>query len=175
MALRLASLVVLVGLVMAVSAAAAEQEPSLLPPPGIRSNSAWLTVTTGPTRASQQLPPQVFAVKASSDTTALVPFGVFAGLKKLDAGSALVWATTIGTMGRPFTFARGAWPPRLSDFRVDYGWEGQPLSRIQQRLVTLGVRSWNLDVRVYFGTQHPSKRLLAAVQAELNRLTLPAR
>jgi hypothetical protein len=38
--------------------------------------------------------------------------------------------------------------------------------------VTVG--GWNLDVRVYFGTQHPSKPLLASVQAELNRLTLPA-
>ena len=32
---------------------------------------------------------------------------------------------------------------------------------------------WSLDVRVYFGTQHPGASLLAAVQAELSRLTLP--
>ncbi|MHB8469943.1 MAG: hypothetical protein ACYDCH_09340 [Gaiellaceae bacterium] len=62
-----------------------------------------------------------------------------------------------------------------TDFRLDHGWEGQPLPRIQQRLLWIDAGGWRLDVRVYFGTQHPSKRLLAAVQAELNRLTLPAK
>ena len=171
--LRVANLVVLVGLVTAMSAAAADQQPSLLPPPGIRRSPAWLTVTTGPTSASQHLPPQVFAITSRSDVTALVPFGVFDGLRKLDATSALIWATTIGKVGHPFAFKRAAWPPRLSDFRLDRGWEGQPLTRIQQRLLWIAIGVWNLDVRVYFGTQHPSKRVLAEVQAELKRLRLP--
>jgi hypothetical protein len=173
MALRVANLAVLLGLVTVVSAADAGQ-PSLLSPPGIRSDPAWLTVTTGPTSASQHLPPQLFAITAGSDAGALTPLGVFEGLKKLDAKSALIWATTISRVGHPFAFKRVAWPPRLHDFRLDHGWEGQPLVRIQQRLLWTAVGAWNLDVRVYFGTQRPSKRLLALVQAELKRLRLPA-
>jgi hypothetical protein len=170
---RAANLAVLVGLVIVVAPAAADQRPTSLPPPGIHSNPAWHTVTTGPTNAAQQLPPQLFAITARSNPDALVPFGVFDGLKKLDASAALIWATTSGKAGHPYTFKHVAWPPRLNDFRVDHGWEGQPLVRIQQRLLDVAVRGWNLDVRVYFGTQRPSKRLLASVQAELNRLTLP--
>jgi hypothetical protein len=171
---RLASLVVLVGLVIVMTAAASDQRRGPLQPPRIRGNPAWLTVTTGATSASQQLPPQVFALTAGADAGALVPFGVFDGLKRLDASSALIWATTISKVGHPFTFKRVAWPPRLRDFRVDHGWEGQPLSRIQQRLLWTAAGVWNLDVRVYFGTQHPSEQLLASIQAELKRLRLPA-
>jgi hypothetical protein len=40
-------------------------------------------------------------------------------------------------------------------------------------LLDLTTHGWTLDVRVYFGTQHPGKPLLAAVRAELRRLTLP--
>jgi hypothetical protein len=110
---------------------------------------------------------------ARSNAGALVPFGVFDGLKKLDGSAALIWATTSGRAGHPYTFKRAAWPPRLGDFRVDHGWKLQPSVRIQQRLLAIAVGGWNLDVRIYFGTQHPSKPLLASVQAELNRLTLP--
>jgi hypothetical protein len=171
---RVAHVAVLATLALVVSAAAADRQPGVLSPPGIWSNRAWHTVTTGPTSAAQQLPPQLFAITARANPDALIPFGIFDGLKKLDARSALIWATTISKVGHPFTFKRAAWPPRLHDFRVDHGWEGQPLVRIQQRLLWIGIGRWNLDVRVYFGTQHPSQRLLASVQAELNRLTLPA-
>jgi hypothetical protein len=171
---RVVNVAVLMGLVVAVTPAAAGQQPRTLEPPGIHSNPAWLTVTTGPTTASQQLPPQLLALTARSNPDALIPFGVFDGLKKLDASAALIWATTVSKTGQPFTFKRAAWPPRLTDFRVDHGWEGQPLARIQQRLIDIAVGGWNLDVRVYFGIQNPSKPLLASVQAELNRLTLPA-
>ena len=171
---RRVNLAVLVGLVVVVSAAAAKQPPSALPPPGIRSNPAWFTVTTGPTNASQQLQPQVFAITARSSPGALMPFDVFNGLKKLDATAALVWASTLRRGGYTNAFKAAAWPPRLADFRLDHGWEGQPLLRIQQRLLGITTGGWSLDVRVYFGTQNPSKPLLAAVQAELNRLTLPA-
>jgi hypothetical protein len=165
--------VVLVCLLAAVSAAAAGPRPGALPPPGIRSNPAWHTVTTGPTTASQQLPPQLFAVTASAKADALIPFGVFAGLKNLGADDALIWASTLRRGGYANAFKPAAWPPRLSEFRVDHGWEGQPLPRIQQRLLALTTGGWSLDVRIYFGTQHPGKALLASVQAELERLTLP--
>jgi hypothetical protein len=172
MAPRVVSLAALVGLAVLVSAAGGERPRSTLPPPGIRANPAWLTVTTGPTTASQQLPPQVFALTAGTSPDALIPFGVFDGLEKLDAIGALIWASTISKNG-PFTFKRAAWPPHLTDFRIDHGWEGQPSPRIQQRLLWVTTGPWNIDVRVYFGTQHPSRPLLASVRAELARLTAP--
>jgi hypothetical protein len=166
-------LAVLAALVVVVSPAAAEQRAGTLPPPGIHANAGWLTATTGATNPSQ-LEPQVWAITARSNTDALMPFDLFTGLKNLGATAALVWASTSGTGGPNNTFKAVAWPPRLSDFRVDRAWEGQPLRRIQQRLLWIATGGWRLDVRVYFGTEYPSKRLLAAVQAELNRLTLPA-
>jgi ABC-type amino acid transport substrate-binding protein len=166
--LRLAHLALVAFLVTASAAAA----PAALSPPRVRSNPAWHTVTTGPTTQAQQQPPQLFALTAGSNPNALIPFGISDGLKYLDAKAALVVATTISRNG-PFTFRRAAWPPRLSDFRVDHGWEGQPLARIQQRLLAVTKAGWNLDVRVYFGTQHPGKLLLASVQSELGRLLLP--
>jgi hypothetical protein len=170
----IAKLAVLAGFVLVVSPAARGQQASTLPPPGLRSNTTWLTVTTGPTDPLRESP-QVFAITPlRTNLSALVPFGVNGGLKVLEANAALIWATTEGKAGHPYTFKRAAWPPRLPDFRLDHSWETQPLPRIQQRLLDVTVGGWNLDVRVYFGTQHPSKPLLASVQAELNRLTLPA-
>src|SRR3979490_306502 len=102
MVLRVAKLVVLAAFVMVVSAAAANRQASSLPPPGIQSNSGWFSVTTGPTHARQQEPPQLFAITAGSKADALTPLGVFRGLTKLDEKGALIWATTIGRVGHPF-------------------------------------------------------------------------
>ena len=137
-------------------------------------NAGWLTLTTGATDPSQ-LEPQLWAITPahSNPTDALVPSDLFNGLKRLRAAGAVLWASTSGTSGPNNTFKALAWPPRLRDFRVDRAWEGQPLRRIQQRLVWIATGGWRLDVRVYLGTEHPSKSLLTAVQAELNRLTLP--
>ena len=174
---RVTNLLVLAGAigVVGTTSAAESQRAGTLPPPGLRSNAAWLTVTTGATDPSQQSP-QVFAITpVRTNLDALVPFDVFGGLKVLEANAALLWASTSGRGGPSSTFKQVVWPPRLSDFRLDRSWEGQPLRRIQQRLLWMTVGGWRLDVRVYFGTQSPSKPLLAAVQAELNRLTVPAR
>lgn len=67
------------------------------------------------------------------------------------------------------------WPPRLSAFRVDHGWEGQPAANVQQRLKWGVINGWDMDVRVYFGTEHPNKQLLRKAQAQLDRLILPSR
>ena len=170
---RVIPLVVLAAFVISVSPAAADQQGSTLPPPGIHSNAGWLTATAGATDPSQ-LEPQVWAITARSNTAALVPFDLFNGLKNLSATAALVWVSTSGKGGPSNNFKTGTWPPRLTDFRVDRSWERQPLPRIRQQLLWTTAGGWRLDVRVYFGTEHPSKSLLAAVQAELNRLTLPA-
>ncbi len=164
---------VLVVVVTAATPAGAAERSRALPPPGVRSNPAWHTVTTGPTTTSQQEPPQLFALTARSNPDALTPLGVFDDLKKLGPSGALIWATTDRRGAFPRPFKSAAWPPQLADFRIDHGWEGQPLPRIQQRLLDLTTHGWSLDVRVYFGTQHPGTQLLAAVRRELDRLTLP--
>ena len=100
----------------------------------------------------------------TANDDALTPLGVFADFKKLDADAAFIWVITLGKTGHPYTIKRAVWPPRLNDFRLDHSWEGQPMPRIQQRPLELSVRRWNLDVRVYFGTQHPTKATLAKAQ-----------
>ena len=67
-----------------------------------------------------------------------------------------------------------SWPLRLSTFRVDRGWEGQPAPNVQQRLEFGTVRGLKLDARVYFATQHPDRALLRKAQRELDRLRLPS-
>ncbi len=118
----------------------------------------------------------VIAVTAR-DAAALQPFAPFVGFKRLRPQGILVWATTLGRAGptSPFpSFPRAKWPLRLSTFRLDRGWEGQPAPNIQQRLRWAAVGGWNLDVRVYFATQHPNKKLVGDAQAELGRLLLPS-
>jgi hypothetical protein len=106
------------------------------------------------------------------DADVLHPFAPFTGFKRLSSRGVIVWATTLGR-GRP-QFARLRWPPLLSTFRVDQGWEGQPAPNIQQRLKWGSVRGWDLDLRVYFATQHPDKELREEAQAQLRRLLLPS-
>ncbi len=107
------------------------------------------------------------------DVAAAHPFEVFTSLTRLSKNGILIWATTIGR-NRP-TFTPMQWPPRLSSFRVDHGWEGQPAANVQQRLRWGVVDGWDMDVRVYFATQHPGKKLLREAQAQLDGLTLPSR
>lgn len=66
-------------------------------------------------------------------------------------------------------FQRACW---LALSSIPYG---QPLRRIQQRLLWVAAGGWQLDIRVYLGTERPGKALLARAQAELDRLTLPTR
>src|SRR5258708_21162234 len=127
-----AGLALLVGFLVAASPAAAGHEASTLPPPGLGSNAAWFTVTTGATDPSQEAP-QVWAITARSNVAALVPFDLFNGLKNISATGAVVWATTSGTAGTTHVFKTAPWPPRLKDCRLDHSWEGQQLRRIQQR------------------------------------------
>jgi hypothetical protein len=101
-----------------------------------------------------------------------LPLSVFGGLRELARTGALIWAST-ASRGHFDHFPYDAWPPRLSRFRIDHGWEGQPQARIQQRLLWFTSHGWSFDVRVYFGTQRPSTPLISAVQRELNRLELP--
>ena len=118
----------------------------------------------------------VIAVTAG-DVGVLHPFAPFVGYKRLRPRGIIIWATTLGRVATsPFpSFPRASWPLRLAVFRTDRGWEGQPAPNIQQRLRAVSVHGWNLEVRVYFATQHPDKKLLAQAQAQLDRLLVPSR
>jgi hypothetical protein len=143
------------------------------PPPRFRPAPGWVLLK--PDLSEPSLSRGMVVAVTAADAPALRPFAPFAGFKRLRPQGILVWATVIGRVATsPFPpFPRGAWPPRLSAFRVDHGWEGQPASNIEQRLRAIAVACWNLDVRVYFATQHPSAELLAEAQAQLDRLLLP--
>ena len=131
-------------------------------------------MTTGSSN-SANLAPSVWAITARSNLAALAPFNNFVNLRHLSRNAVYVWATTAGRGGAGATFGHGEWPLRLSRFRVDHVWEGQPASNVQQRLRWVAVQGWHLDVRVYFAMQHPTRQLLATAQQELNRLVLPHR
>lgn len=114
----------------------------------------------------------LFAVTAQ-DAAVVRPVSLFGSFRKLSRdGGILVWVDTAGWGREGFPIA-AAWPPRLPSFRVDRGWEGQPAANIQQRVWLRSVHGWDLDIRVFFATQHPSLALKARAQAELNRLRLP--
>jgi hypothetical protein len=144
-----------------------------LTPPTFRASPKWVTLTTGPATSPAILPPQVWAITVRGNVSALRPFSLFNGLRQLSRDAILIWASTSGRGGPTRVFTRAKWPLRLSSFRVDEGWEGQPAPNVQQRLRWASVNDWRLDVRVYFATQHPGIRLLRAAQAELDRLLLP--
>lgn len=173
--MRLTSFAAVSAAVLAVTVPASSEAQSArpLPPPGVSPNASWVSESSGPTDPSKSIP-QLFVVTrgAPRQPRPHLPLSIFGGLRQLAPNAALIWASTT-SRGHFDHFPYDAWPPRLAHFRVDHGWEGQPAARIQQRLLWFTSHGWSLDVRVYFGTQHPSTALIMTVQSELNRLTLP--
>ena len=172
---RVGSGLVLCGFALALLAGAAASSRSNsadLSPPSFRPSAAWLSVTTGSSNAPDYAA-SVWAITARSNVAALTPFSLPDGLRHLSRNAILIWATAAGRGGPDGTFTRSAWPLPLQSFRTDRKWEGQPAANVQQRLRWAAVRGWHMDVRVYFATQHPNKRLLRTAQQELDRLRLP--
>jgi hypothetical protein len=165
------TLAVVLGLatVFVVGAAAS---PMALPAPHVRPATGWVLVRPSKAEQPYLYASMVVAVTAR-DVAVVHPFAPFTSLTRLSARGITIWATTLGR-NRP-TFRLMQWPPRLSSFRVDHGWEGQPAANVQQRLKAGVIDGWDIEVRVYFATQHPDQRLLREAQAELDRLALPSR
>lgn len=161
------------GLAVSLPASGGVKEARLLPPPGVRPSTSWISDSSGPTDPSKAVPQLFVVTRTPARPRPHLPLDIFAGLRQLAPSGALIWAST-ASQGHYDHFKYAAWPPRLTAFRIERGWEGQPAGRIQQRLWWFTSRGWSFDVRVYFGTQHPSAVLVAAVQTELDRLTLPA-
>jgi hypothetical protein len=164
----------LVTVCLAGAASAAHQRAATtLPPLSFRLAVGWWTLSTGPTTTDGNVAPSVWAASDRGfDQEAL--FNLFVGLKRLTSSGIVIWASDMGKGGPTRVFTKTSWPLKLGSFRLDQSWEGQPAANVQQRLRWVTVAGLHLDVRVYFGTQHPAKATLAKVQAELNRLTLPA-
>jgi hypothetical protein len=138
-------------------------------PPSMQRAAGWVIVKRS--RSQPWISSSMIVAVTAGDVSAVHPFAAFTSLTRLSPRGILVWAMTIGRH-RP-TFAPITWPPRLSSFRVDHGWEGQPAANVQQRLKWGLINGWDMDVRVFFATQHPDKQLLQKAQAELDRLVLP--
>lgn len=116
--------------------------------------------------------PSLMVAVTARDVAAVRPVVLFNSFKKLSRQGILVWVSTEGRW-RPGFPAQVAWPPHLRQLRIEPGWEGQPTANIQQRVWVGSVNGWDLDVRVFFATQHPNRSLQAQAQAELDRLRLP--
>jgi hypothetical protein len=151
---------------VAIGSAATTTWASKPPLASFRPSSGWVVASGGAGN-----PGLVVAVTAP-DVAAIRPVALFGSFKKLSRDGILVWA---GTEGRGLTGfpSRVAWPPRLARFRIDHSWEGQPAPNIEQRTWVGVVYGWDLDVRVFFATQHPSVALRARAQAELSHLRPP--
>jgi len=161
------------------SGGAATAAPSVVPPPPrLEPAPGWTLVGSmliglTPRRSEPAAAEAVVVAATTPDAARLSPFALFSSLTRLRRRGAVVMATTIGRERPGFRFAHARLPLRLSSFRVDRGWENQPATNIQQRLRAVTVGGWDLDVRVYFATQHPDRTLLEEAQAELDRLRLP--
>jgi len=155
---------------LAGTATAARQRAAIaLPPPSFRPAVGWWTLSTGPTTA---IAPEVWAASdRGTDQEAL--FNLFLGLKRLSSSGIVIWVSDMGKGGPTSVFTKTGWPLKLGSLRLDESWKGQPAANVQQRVRGAAIAGWRLDVRVYFGTQHPTKATLAKAQAELNRLMVP--
>ena len=162
--LRALALLAVLAVALAIATTGGSAQESRLA--SFHAASGWLVE-----RAGADNPSLVVAVTAR-DASAVHPVALFTSFKKLSRSGILVWADTVGR-GRTGFPTAAAWPPQLARFRVDHGWEGQPAANIQQRVWVGSVHGWDLDVRVFFATQHPSAALWTTAQAELSRLRLP--
>ncbi len=153
-------------------AAATRQAPSSPPPSAFRPAADWVTVKHS--RSEPDVSPFMVWAITTPDAPALEPIQIFTSLTHLHPDGIAIWAATIfphnsGTHSFPTTTL----PLHLSQFRTEDSWEMQPKGNIQQRLRWVVIDGWTLDIRVFFATQHPGRRLLRTAQTELNRLVLP--
>lgn len=167
---RVVAVAFLTACVAGTATAAHGRAATVLPPPSFRPAVGWWTLSTGP---AATIAPEVWAASdRGTDQEAL--FNLFVGLKRLSSRGIVIWASDMGRGGPTSVFTKTGWPLKLGTFRLDESWKGQPAANVQQRVRWASIAGWHLDVRVYFGTQHPTKTTLAKAQREINRLTLPA-
>ena len=65
-------------------------------------------------------------------------------------------------------------PPSLDEFNVERRWEGQVAPNVPQYELWALAHRQRLELRIWFGTQHPSAAVRAMVDHELHTLTVPS-
>lgn len=151
---------------LALAGASASGSTQTTPLASFRPAHGWIVVQAGADN------PSLVVAVTTPDAAAVHPVALFESFKKLSPRGILIWADTAGRRRKGFPPAK-TWPPKLTNFRIDHGWEGQPAPNIQQRTWVRAVHGWDLDIRVFFATQQPSATLKTRAQAELRQLHLP--
>jgi hypothetical protein len=109
-------------------------------------------------------------IAEATTTRFLEPAAVFPGpsLRRLPSNGILVYAADYGRSSQlPH---RRSLPYALTEFRHDRGWEGQPATNVPEYVLFTSLDGHLLDVRVFFGTQDPSRHVTDRAQAELASL-----
>lgn len=134
--------VVAVAAAAGVPASGAARDARSLPPPSVHASTAWLSSSSGPTDPTKALPQLFIVTRAPAHPRPPLPLSISGGLRQLAPTGALIWAST-ASRGHYDHFKYDAWPPRLSHFRIDRAWEGQPQLRIQQRPLWFTSHGWS--------------------------------
>jgi hypothetical protein len=157
------------------------------PPPTFEPAPGWYLASTGTVDPEAELIPITWAANvpfsqadlAEARIAGSLGFPPAETLRTLDADQialvALLWSADRrnAPTGPDQNFPTRELPLRLSDADVRSSWEGQVHSDVPEFLLLAWAGGWNLDVRVYFGSQEPSEETLAEAQAQLDRLRLP--
>lgn len=148
--------------------------PTTIPGPQFATKTGWTADQTGSHSSSDEDTPVGLASTipvTGADTFPAFPTSTLAALP---ADGIVLWATAYP----PFGPTSGFFPPRALPLKladtaeIDRQWEGQPKRTVPQYVLLASVDGIQLDVRVYFGTQHPGADLIAEAQDELDSLTL---
>ena len=150
------------------------------PGPIFTPAAGWTTVATGASEAEAGYAPAAWAtnVPLSSDPG---PFGVFffggSELADLPSEGILIVAwlgapDLVPAPPNPFYPDRDL-PLQLSNAEIRRNWEGQPSPDTPEYLLNARVNEQWVDVRVFFGTQHPSSAQLGEADEQLKRLQIP--
>jgi hypothetical protein len=134
------------------------------PQPTLSAADGWMTRTVDPGgiafAEASTVPPRE-SLDTFPDAT----------LRNLPADGIVIYASGYQARESKPPFRALPLPYRLSEFRHDQGWEGQPAANVPQYVLATSLDNHLLDVRVFFGTQSPSGQQLAHAQAELDTLS----
>ncbi len=136
--------------------------------------AGWRQATTGMHPAAPQPPSAVVANVPLEDPPASLPYTT---LRHLPATGVVIAASIYVPMRahEEANFPTRSLPLRLADADVRHAWETQPNRDVPEYLLLQRVNGFDVDVRVYFGSQQPTTSSVAEAQAELDRLMLPSR
>ncbi|MDP9227095.1 MAG: hypothetical protein M3P18_25265, partial [Actinomycetota bacterium] len=153
--------------------------PAQYSAPSFSRAPGWYTKTTGTVSASSYNEPIATAANVSLKNDHNLygyPRGILASLPPdgVLISAAMLMPDKFPARPGP-NFPQRALPLQLSQAQRQSYWETQPAKNVPQFLLLGVVKRQYVDVRVFFGTQHPSLRTLQAAQQELNNLRIPDR